>query len=141
MLKLGLLVALVMFAAAKVKGIPLASLFAGDERPALFSDIPLDDALQTSDRLVIIDYSAPWCGPCRQMDQITWRNADLQQWVQANALAVQVNIDREPGAADLADVRSIPTVLVYRNGQLLSRRSGIVQADDLQRWLEALDAR
>lgn len=139
--KLALLVALVMLLAGRVRGYSLTQILTGDTVPPVFSGSSLKSAMSTRGQLVVVDFAAPWCGACREMDSQTWRDPSLQQWIEHNATAVQVNIDRDAGAADIADIRSIPTVVVYRDGRELGRRSGIVPPAELQQWLESLGAR
>lgn len=136
--KLGVLVALVMLLAGRVRGFSLASLVTGDERPAVFSELTLDAAIAKPGALVVADYFAPWCGPCRRMDQTTWRDPSVGAWLDAHATAVQVNIDRDAASAARAEVRSIPTIIVFRDGRELARRSGYVESGELVRWLESV---
>ncbi|MBJ7469936.1 MAG: thioredoxin family protein [Solirubrobacteraceae bacterium] len=82
--------------------------------------------------LTVVDFWAPWCGPCRQM---------APQFEKAAALRpdyrfTKVNIDDEPALAQAFEVRSIPTLAVIKDGQLLGMAPGAVAADQL---IEALD--
>jgi thioredoxin 1 len=82
--------------------------------------------------LTVVDFWAPWCGPCRAM---------APQFEEAARLRPQyrfakVNVDEEPALAATFQVRSIPTLAVLRDGQFVGAAPGLVPAD---RLVEALD--
>lgn len=80
-----------------------------------------DQEVLRSETPVLIDYWAPWCGPCRLLgpviDQIATERADTLK-------VGKVNVDEQPHLADLAGVRGIPLVALYRDGQPVARAIG-----------------
>lgn len=80
-----------------------------------------DTEVLNSDLPVLIDYWAPWCGPCRQLAPIIDRIASDH----AGALKVgKVNVDDEPHLAQLAGVQGIPFVVLYRDGRPVAHAIG-----------------
>jgi thioredoxin 1 len=80
-----------------------------------------DEQVVRSDVPVIVDYWAPWCGPCRMLGPV------VEQIAQERAGAVKVgkvNVDEEPSLADRAGVRSIPYVVLYRGGEPVAQAVG-----------------
>ena len=78
---------------------------------------------------VVIDFWAPWCGPCRMQSQIL--NQGASDFAAANIKVGKVNIDEEGALATRYGVSSIPTLLIFKNGKLEKTFVGIQQADSL----------
>jgi thioredoxin 1 len=95
------------------------------------TDETFQDAV-TGPGLTVVDFWAPWCGPCRAMAPQLQRAARLRQQYRF----AKVNVDENPALAGAFRVQSIPTLAVLRDGQLLGTAAGGVGADQL---VEALD--
>ena len=83
--------------------------------------------VMTSEKPVLIDFFATWCGPCRMLspiiDEISEENADIK--------VCKVNVDEEPELAQAFGVASIPTVAVMKDGKLAGKSVGFRPKDDL----------
>lgn len=89
-----------------------------------------EEAVAENDQ-VVVDYFADWCGPCKQQTPIL---EELSGTVDAPVLGVDT--DEHNGLAAEAGVRSIPTVAIYRGGEVVERFVGVTGADEIRAALE-----
>jgi thioredoxin 2 len=82
---------------------------------------------------VVVDFWAPWCGPCKWIAPAV---EELGRTHAGRVKVVRLNIDDAPGIADRHNVRGIPTLLVMQNGQEVDRLTGAARKPDLMAWLE-----
>ncbi len=94
------------------------------------TETTFDDA--TADGIAVVDFWASWCGPCRAMAPQFQRAAALRP----NYTFAKVDVDAEPGLSARFGIRSIPTLMVFRDGTPIAMQAGVVGADAL---VEALD--
>jgi thioredoxin 2 len=87
--------------------------------------------LEKSDVPLLVDFWAPWCGPCRAMAPEFERAA---KELEPEIRLVKVNVDEEPELAQRFGVSSIPTLALVRHGRELGRTAGAMSAVQLQRW-------
>lgn len=107
-----------------VGGHPLEVSDADFERVVLGANVP-----------VLVDFWAEWCGPCRMVAPVV---ADLAREFAGKALVAKLNVDANPATASRYGVRNIPTLLFFRNGQVVDRAIGAQPAHILRQKLEAL---
>lgn len=107
--------------------------------PAVFqkgSFVEVSARAAAEDRLLVIDFMAAWCPPCKRMDQMTWPDPALNAWVASYALAIQVDVDRDPELSEKFGIESMPTIVVLKGEQTAGRYTGFRDADELRTWLE-----
>lgn len=86
-----------------------------------------------ADGTVLIDFWAPWCGPCRVQGEILHK---LAEGIPDGANIVKVNVDEAPAVAARYGVRSIPTIVVMKDGSVVESLVGVQTAGALQAALE-----
>ena len=87
-----------------------------------------------SDKPVLVDFNADWCGPCRMLSPILHQIADSQDKFKV----VSVNIDDEDLLAEDYDVSSIPCLVAFKNGEEVAREVGFRPADQILEMMEGL---
>jgi thioredoxin 2 len=101
--------------------------------PVDVASAPAFDALVAQSPLpILVDFWAPWCGPCHMMAPEVEK---LARQTAGTALIVKVDTDAVPELGERFGIRSIPTVAVFKNGQVVARESGARPAADLQALL------
>lgn len=106
------------------------TLFTG--KPFELNATNLDRYLSRNDLPIVIDFWAPWCGPCRVMSPNFEQTAAR---LSPAMLFAKLNTEEEQQLAARFNIRSIPTLAVFKGGREIARQSGAVDAATLQRWL------
>lgn len=98
-----------------------------------FTDASFDKDVLSSDVPVLVDFWAEWCGPCRMMEPAI----DAIATAYADRVKVgKVNVDENGGTAMRYNIRGIPTLLLFKGGQIVEQRVGAVGKSEVQKMLD-----
>jgi thioredoxin 1 len=99
------------------------------------TDTTFEDEVLKSDVPVLVDFWAEWCGPCKMIGPSLEQIADEMA---GKLKVVKVNIDENPMSPSKYGVRSIPTLLVFKGGQVAATKIGAAPKQQLAQWLNSV---
>ena len=87
----------------------------------------------SSDKPVLVDFYAEWCGPCKMMAPIL---KEVKNAMGDGVTIIKVDVDKNPQAANAYQVQGVPTLIIFQKGAIKWRQAGVVQARQLQQLLQ-----
>lgn len=89
--------------------------------------------LISQDKPVLVDFFAEWCGPCKMQAPIL---EDLKKRVNEQATIIKIDVDKNQGVAAKYGIRSVPTLMIFKNGEIKWKQSGVFPAEELERLIK-----
>ena len=97
-----------------------------------FTDENFDAEVLKSDKPVLVDFWAEWCGPCRMISPAL---EEIAGALGDKVKIVKLNVDESPATASKYGIMSIPTLMLFKNGELASRQIGAAPKQKLEQWI------
>jgi thioredoxin 1 len=97
------------------------------------TDATFEEQVIRSDKLAVVDFSAEWCGPCRMVSPIIH---ELSEEYGGRIVTGEVNVDENPKVTMNYKVRNIPTVLFFKNGEVVDKQVGAVPKSTYKNMVE-----
>ncbi len=92
-----------------------------------------DQEVMSSDRLVVVDFWAQWCGPCKILSPIM---DNLSETFEGKVKITKVNVDEQPELTTRFKIMSLPTILFFKDGEIIEKIAGMRNEADLQKTIE-----
>ena len=97
------------------------------------NDNEFNEKVLSSDKLVLCDFWAEWCGPCKQISPIL---ENLAKEFENEVTIAKINIDDNPDIPSKYNIMSIPSLLLFKNGELISTQVGLQEQPVLSDWVK-----
>jgi thioredoxin 1 len=98
------------------------------------SDATFETEVLKASEPVVVDFWAEWCGPCRMIAPAL---EEIAGAMDGKVKVVKLNVDENPATASKYEIMSIPTLMIFKNGQLASRQVGAAPKQKLEQWISA----
>ena len=103
--------------------------------PKIVSDASFSDDVLMSEKPVVVDFWAEWCGPCKMIGPAL---EEISEELADKVTIAKINIDENPDAPGKYGVRGIPTMILFKNGEVAATKVGAAPKSALKGWIESV---